>query len=348
MAGGEILRCTGIILGGFETAYMQKLALYLKSRLGESVQVGISEKKTAEVVYGSSLSGASGSAFEHAAVNTVWVGSESFLAPLQECPEKNCCILLSEDVPAQASGPVPVIWRYQSCENLYREILLACPQLVSGKDTAAAADGPKWFAAVTDAGAAGLLAFSLTLAQILAESGRVLYLNLSACSGMNELFGTDGGMDLGDLIAKQRREEEFSLDAYVRRLGQADAILPPANPLILGEISSEDMNCLVERICRESSCDFVVAAFGTACCGMDHILYHSEQIFQLTGSGSLQAFSRKEWLRLLRLCTGGREEAVSLVPLPQLEVPCCGSELLYAWKQGVPGQLVRRYLNRNV
>ena len=155
-------------------------------------------------------------------------------------------------------------------------------------------------------------------------------------------------MDLGGLIAKLRRKEEFSLDAYVRRLGGADAILPPANPMILGEFTAEDINRLVERICREGRCNYVVTAFGSACCGMDHILYHSEQIFLLTGSGSLQACSRKEWQRLLRLCTGGREEAVSLVPLPQLEVPCRGSELLYAWKQGVPGQLVRRHLKSNV
>ena len=73
-----------IVLGGLESSYMRKLALYLKERLTMQVQVEISKEEEPQVG-------------EENIMSKIWVVSESFIQHLQNPAQGQNLIVLTEE-----------------------------------------------------------------------------------------------------------------------------------------------------------------------------------------------------------------------------------------------------------
>ncbi|MCD8218413.1 MAG: hypothetical protein LUD01_10355, partial [Clostridiales bacterium] len=230
-----------MMLGGLEPSYMRKLALYLTSRLGEQVTVGIVDNPRA---------------CEDAAKNTVWVGSEQFLSEVKEKGDDLHCILLSEENEADGS-----VFRYQSCEKLYQGIMFLYRQM-EGIRPESVALKQKWLVFTTDQTIPSLMAFSVVCAQILGETAGVLYLNFSECSGMDRVFLLEEGTDLADLLMVLREHGAAGMDASVRRMAEIDYVLPPVNPMILHEVREEDITRLIRAAEQSASYRYVVVMLG--------------------------------------------------------------------------------------
>ncbi len=316
------MQSTAVIIGGFESVYMQKLALYLGGRMGERVRVGIA-----------------GSSLPEADWDTVWIGSEEFLAEVRSESEDARCILLAEE-----AGDETAVYRYQSCEKLYQQIMLRFRQFPGAPVEMQQSARQHWIVLTTDGSAVSLLAFSATCAQILGKRGRVLYLNLSECSGMSELFLLEAGEDLSDLVAAFRREETVCLEAYVRRIEDMDYIMPPSNPMILHELRESDIDRLIEAVGQREEYTYVVAALGTTCCGCDRFFRMAERILHLTEKEFLHTCCQKEWIEFIALCRGGSDTEVERIRLPQIQAESGGSHLLHTWRDGALGQLAQIYL----
>ncbi len=314
-----------IVIGGLEPLYMQKLAIYLSSRLSGEIQVGITEDPGDGLLEDRM---------------TIWIGSKNFIESVRRGKETPSCIVLTEENEEDPSG----ICRYQSCEKLYQKIMYRYRE-VFGLGVQSASDvNQEWIVFTTDRPASSLLAFSMTCAQILGEKRGVLYLNLSECSGMEELFLLENGTDLTDLAVELRKEKEVCLDAYVRRLEQFDYVMPPANPMILHELCGQEIRRLIQTVKKQRKYDCVVAAIGTCCRGCELIFQTAARIFHLTGRGYLPACSGREWLRFIRLCPGSKEVPAEQICLPQIPAEQGGIHLLHEWTEGPVGQLARKYL----
>ncbi len=312
-----------VILGGFEDVYMKKLALYLSGRMGDHARIGIA-----------------GSSVPETGGDTVWVGSKEFIDSVRAQSKEECCILLTED-----PGDETAIYRYQSCEKLYHQIVRRCRQIHGEPEERLPGERQRWIVLTTDGSAASLLAFSLTCAQILGERGKVLYLNLSECSGMSELFLLEAGEDLSDLASALRKEEQVCLEAFVRQLEQTDYIMPPANPMILHELRCSDIDRLIQTVRQREEYDFVVCALGNSCCGCERIFRMARRIFHITQKDYLHACSQREWMEFISLCRGPGEVPVESLCLPKITVENSGIHLIHIWKEGTLGQLARIYLN---
>ncbi len=311
-----------IILGGFEAVYMQKLALYLSSRFGEQPRVGIAETVPAEVD-----------------PDTVFIGSVDFLAAVRAQSGSAGCILLAEE-----PGDETAVYRYQSCEKLYQQIVMRYRQLQGVPADVPRTGRQQWIVVPGDTGAADLLAFSTTCAQILGERERVLYVNLSELSGMAELFLLERGTDLSEFVAALRKEDPVCLEAFVRQMEGMDFIMPPANPMILHELAEGDIARLIGAIGSRDEYRFVVVALGAMCCGCEQILRMAKRILHLTGRGYISECSRKEWAAFFPLCSGGEQTPVEMVGAPQIQAESSGIHLLHDWREGALGQLARVYL----
>ncbi len=311
-----------VILGGFESVYMQKLALYLNSRMGGRVRVGIA-----------------GSSLPEADRDTVWIGSENFLSMVRARSEDARCILLSEE-----PGDGSAVYRYQSREKLFQQIILRYRQFPGTPADLPGSGRQRWIVITTEGAAASLLAFSVTCAQILREQGRILYLNLSECSGMAELFQLEPETDLSDLIASLRKEEPVCIEAFVRQIEEIDYIMPSANPMILHELRGSDIDRLIEAVGQREEYASVVVALGNTCCGCERFFRMAERILHLTESGLPCACSRREWMDFISMCTGPGETRVEQIRLPQIEAEGSGFHLLQTWQEGALGQMARIYL----
>ncbi|MCD8149189.1 MAG: hypothetical protein LUE92_06440 [Clostridiales bacterium] len=312
-----------MMLGGLEPSYMRKLALYLTSRLGEQVTVGIVDNPCA---------------CEDAVKNTVWVGSEQFLSEVRGKGDDLHCILLSEENEADGS-----VFRYQSCEKLYQGIMFLYRQMEGIKPEGVALK-QKWLVFTTDQDIPSLMAFSTVCAHILRETAEVLYLSFSECTGMERVFLLEEGTDLADLLMALRESGIAGLDASVRRMAEMDYVLPPVNPMILHEIREEDITRLIQAAEQSASYRYVVVMVGTSCCGIEQFFRRAYRVFHLTGRGGLAECSRQEWQRFIRLCLGERQVPVEQIVLPDVKMETCGEHLIHEWTEGELGQIARKYL----
>ncbi len=323
MVGGESVQSRIIALGGLENAYMRKFALYLSKRMGDQAQIGI-------VDHTDHLSGWD--------PGTIWIGSSAFIGQVREQTENPHCIILSEEESSQEG----VICRYQSCEKIYQKIVFLCREITHmipvGKRQ-------KWIIITSDSTISHQLAFSVTAAYLLAEKGNVLYMNLSECSGMEELFLMGEGTDFSDFILELRSDKIVSVEAFTRNLEKFSCILPPENPMVLHEIRRNDMEMILQTIRNETQYEYVVVMMGCSCCGCELLFQQASVVFHLTREGETFKESQQAWLRLIRKCLDGQSVSVMQVRLPMVQAGSQGVHLIYEWAEGSMGQLTEKYLD---
>ena len=313
-------------VGGLEDAYMRKFALYLSKRMGDGSRVGIVDDLHQIEMWDS---------------ETIWIGSENFISQVRICREDASCIILSEEETPEEDR----IFRYQSCEKICQKILFLAGR--GGRSFAQGAESrQKWVVLTADCTASQLLAFSVTLAGLLHAKGRVLYLNLSECSGMGELFLMEPGTDFSDLILGLRGEDTVTLEPFVRRLEQMDCILPPENAMILHEIRGTDMEKLIQVIQQEEQYVYVVVAAGCSCCGFDLLLRRACRVFHLTREGESFPETQRAWIRMIGRCLEDQKDSVIRVSVPEVLAGSEGIHLLYEWAEGPLGQLAASCLEK--
>ncbi len=318
-----------IVLGGLESSYMRKLALYLKNRLAMQVQVEISKEEEPHPE-------------EENILLKIWVGSEAFIQCLRDSVQcQNLIVLTEEDEEDETH-----VFKYQSCEKLYRGIWMRCQKMLHFPDSGVTGKKQRWLVLTTDSSAGILLAFSVVCAQILGEKAGVLYVNLSECCGMEELFSLEHDLDLSDLFLELRKGKELHLEAYTGRMEQADYLMPVGNPMVLHEIGTEDMNRFLNIVRGAGRYEWVVFAVGNTLCGCEQIFGAAERIFHLSGNGIANSCARNAWLRFIRQCQGVGAREIEQIPAVEVCGDSCGSHLIYEWLEGTPGRLARKYLEK--
>lgn len=277
--------------------------------------------------------------------HAVWqtgIGSEAFVRYLQEQKRAEQTLILTEDGQEDETH----IFRYQSCSCLYRK--LSARGALSTRDAAVRAGKKQCRYVIAGCcGAGELAAFSTLCAWTLAREERVLYLDLAECSGWQELFGVgQPEADISDLIFALRREEAVVLDDFTSRLDSFDFIFPTENPMILHEITAEDMQTFLNRVLRESDYTATVFSLGTMVRGCEYLLSGADQVIYLTGASPAGKASAAAGRRFLDRCLGnnGKEVTESLLPnLPEGEM---GVHLLYEWSASPAGRLAVRLMKR--
>lgn len=317
-----------IVLGGLESSYMRKLALCLKTRMPVWVQVQITEKEQMQPDFAHDVS-------------KMWIGSEEFIRSLSGSDLCKNAIILSEDEMEDESH----IFRYQSCEKLYRGIWRRCRQAYHLLSAGNAGRRQKWLVVTTDGSVGDLLAFSMTCAQILGERERVLYVNLSECCGMEEVFSLERDVDLEELFLELQRSQEMQIENFCGRIGNTDYLMPATNPMILHEIRAEDMERFLNIIQNAPQYKSIVFAMGNTLCGCDRIFAMAERIFHLTGRGAVNNCVKNMWMGFIRQCRQEQEDKmIELIPAPDTFEGSTGFQLIDEWTDGEWGRIARKYL----
>lgn len=323
------MRNCSIVLGGLESGYMEKLALYLKERLALQVQIGILKDEKPQVD-------------EDDAISKIWVGSEAFIQYLRDFAQcRNLIILTEEDEEDETH-----VFRYQSCEKLYRGIWMRCQRILHFPDAGIAGKKQHWLAVTTDSSVGALLSFSMVCAQILGEKTNVLYVNLSECCGMEELFSLEHDLDLSDLFLELRKKTEVHLETYAGRIEQAEYLMPMSNPTILHEVDAGDMKRFLHIIRSSTRYEWIVFALGNTLCGCEQILASAERVFHLSGDGLVNSCVRNAWLHFISQCRGTEGAKIEQIPMAEAGGDSCGSHLIYDWVEGMPGRVARKYLEK--
>lgn len=180
--------------------------------------------------------------------------------------QDKCVIFLSEGSLPESLRTYPAVYKYQSVENILREVMYYYSEQENGTEyfTGIRRDN-RVIGVYSPVGGIGKTTFALTLGQILAENQNVLYLNLEECSGFKGFLGKSH-WNLSDLIYYLRQKNKapffYRLNSMVQKLDRMDYIPPCESYTDFQQITMEEWQQLLYLIRTQGSYDSVILDMG--------------------------------------------------------------------------------------
>lgn len=192
--------------------------------------------------------------------------------------------------------------KYQSVEKLLSQIVSILWQEEMEQQRHFPENMAELIGVYSPIGYEGQMLFSMTMAQILSEEKKVLYVNLMEHSGFYHLTGTDTAEDVGDLFyGMLQGGQDFG--AGLHRMRQSfrdfDYIPPVANPEHLSEISKSLYEQFLMSLKNSSGYDVVIVDFGTVFLGFAEMLPLFSTLYCLGKEGVISRYRTEEFLEYL-------------------------------------------------
>lgn len=232
----------------------------------------------------------------------IWVLGEGFHSCAELAGEKNQVMLLG-DVCRTEDGAVR-IGKYQEAQEVIRHILsngFVFQEKVSDFILTDIPLKQEVIGVTAPAGHRLLMPFSVALAEYLSRKKRVLYVNLSDCSGLSEWLQVKLEHDVTDLLYLCMKEERFSLQQIQRavfRENGVDYLAEAENPMLLYEADERMYLGLLSGLLSDNSYDAIVLEMGIMHQGYFALLHCCGTIFCLRETDNLGKYRMNAFRRL--------------------------------------------------
>lgn len=242
------------------------------------------------------------------------------------------------------------ILKYQSVETILHEMYVMCEK----EEGTPLQENGEVFSKVEVIGVCSpvqhemQVPFSVTMASMLAEKKKVLYLNLMECSGLLEIFQWEGERNLGDLLVKvhQNRLTEEGIRQVIYQSGELFYIPPAGNPENIYEIDAKEYEKLLIFLEQQMDFEVIVIDFGSMFAGFSELLTHCRQIDCLMKSGPFFECKKELFLQYIKSCRQEQvAERIQMIYLPYSAaqvVPTGGLIDQFKWSE--LGDLIRNHL----
>lgn len=195
--------------------------------------------------------------------------------------------------------------KYQQAEKVFREILqeyaeiteITLPRLSAGS-------GTRFIGMYSPVRRCLQTSFALTLAQMLAEKHKTLYLNFEHYVGITELLPERQTRDLADLLFFLTSEKErfrLRLQAMLCKKGQMDYIPPMKAGQNLLSITSEEWQELLHQIEELGEYEYVILDLTESMQGLFEILRMCYKVFTLTRTDAVAMSKVTQYEQVLAL-----------------------------------------------
>lgn len=207
------------------------------------------------------------------------------------------------DTKGQGIDGCQVIFRYQSGELILRQIFQIYEE-VSGKNVV------YWYktkdldltAVYAPGGHELQLPFSVSYASLCGENKKVLLLNLSEFSGMNQLFGDKEGANFSDLVFGIRQnKEKFQLffQQVLHHMQGFDYVQPPGNPQDLYELQEEDLEILLSLLKEQSEYQMIIFHCGMLNEWSRHVMDQCSKVYCVVKESMFGKYRKEEFEQFL-------------------------------------------------
>lgn len=246
--------------------------------------------------------------------------TEAFWEEIVEKAENTKVILLHEGwIPAKAQGALAVA-KYQSAEKLFRQISALLWQEPAKEPQRIFAKEARLLGVYSPVHAGSQMLFSMTMARLLGEEEKVLYVNLMEHSGFYSLTDAVAEKDIGDLLyGMMENGHNFTTGLHSIRQTYAnfDYIPPAVNPEHLSEIPRALYEKLFFSLKHQSGYDVVIVDFGMVFLGFAETLSVLETLYCLGGGGKINNCRMEEFEEYLAKETSGSIGCVQKLLLPE-------------------------------
>ena len=175
-------------------------------------------------------------------------------------------IFLTEDQYRQTNGDVAEVYKYQSGDDIIREIMAVYCESpgVSAVFPGIAGKKKRIIGVYSPIGRCGKTSLALAIGQLLAKEEKVLFITLDMFTGFSHIFDERWKRDMSDLIYyyKQGRFHGLRLNSVVYLLGDMAWIPPIRCPDDYNQITSEEMADFLTKILQESDYSTIVLDIG--------------------------------------------------------------------------------------
>lgn len=255
-------------------------------------------------------------------------------------------LFLEDGIPGFAKN-LPAISKYQSAEDIFSQISSLLWQESSPREEWISGRRTKMVGVYSPVRWGGQMLFSLTMAGLMGEQQKVLYLNLQEHSGFYGITDSPAKKDIGDLIygmMQKGHDFQAGLHRIRRTLLNFDYIPPAVNPEHLSEIPQNLYEELFLGLKNTSGYDVVIVDFGAVFLGFAQMLPFFETVYCLGKEGNLNRFRMEEFQSYLNRESDTVTARLKNVVLPEGvlmgEEPCSLEKCLY----GSMGDYVRSCL----
>jgi len=248
-----IVKSTKLWIADSEILYIRAFMEYVNLKKSHLFQVRIcTEKEQLE------------RAFAEEEIEILLISAEWY-AVCKDLIHSECVIFLSEGSLAGNYRMYPAVYKYQSVENILREIMYYYSEQENETEYfAGICRDNRIIGVYSPIGGIGKKTFALLLGQILAENQNVLYLNLEECSGFKEFLG-GSHWNLSDLIYYLRQKKApflYRLNSMVQKLDHMDYIPPCESYTDFRQITVEEWQQMLHLIRTQSSYDTIILDMG--------------------------------------------------------------------------------------
>lgn len=254
------------------------------------------------------------------------------LTTLEKMQKSNADILFG----CLASEPVKkeyeqylIVNKFQSAEEIVRRIYLELAE--SRKEEGLFVNQKQEIMGIFSPGQSELsIIFSMTLAELLAQDQKVLYISFQECAGFSEIFEKEYTYDLADLVGvnrMQNRNREAYLAGVVHKLKNADYIPPVQNPENASELTAKDYQELLHMIREQSNYEVVILEFGPMTSGIYEIMAACNCIYVPMREGYLQRCRMEQFNKALKMAGNQiQNEKMYFLQMPRYFMGTSGGE----------------------
>lgn len=225
----------------------------------------------------------------------------SFWEKLKEYPISAKRILLWEEEEEVPEEECLYVEKYQSAEKLFHKISAFLWQ-ENRKRQAFSGNMAELIGVYSPVHHEEQMLFSMTMAQILGEEQKVLYINLMEHSGFYGLLKTEAEADIGDLLYDMMQDgSDFAagLHSICQTCRNFDYIPPAVNPEHLSEISRSLYEKFLMAVKNCSGYDVVIVDFGRVFLGFAEMLPLFGSFYCLEREGRMNHYRTDEFLEYL-------------------------------------------------
>lgn len=189
---------------------------------------------------------------------------------------------------------------------------------------------------------------AMTMATILAEREKVLYVSLKECSGLEQWFQEEYEQDLLDVMyfCQGREQKAIELREFIYSVENVDYIPPVRDGVLLNELTEKDYTELITLLEHQTSYNIIVLDMGNMFPGFFRVWEKCSRIYIPQEKNVLAKGIGESFVTMVRRQENqGLEEKMSWLSLPdwkkEILTPGC---LMQQWIWGGQGDYVRELL----
>jgi len=192
-------------------------------------------------------------------------------------------IILSEGVHHPKLDQFPSVYKYQSSDNVIREVMNCYGvEKVPAIQVQATKRKTEIVGIYSPVGRTAKTSFALTLGQIMARHKVVLYLNLEEYAGFEQLLGCTYERTLGDLIYYIRQGNSnllFKINSMIQSMNNLDYLPPAISPMDIQNTTHEEWMILLNELIRNSSYETIIMDFGDGVAELYSLLGECDKVY---------------------------------------------------------------------